>query len=327
MIQKETVRKIAEQLLRNLWRTSSTGLYNGKAGLSLSLFIASEYLQDDTIEEAAYKLFQESLIVRSSDIGFENGLAGIGYTLLYLVENKYLEADFDEIFGMQYETLIRSFENIEKDPLRLVNSLQVIYFLSKVCSIKKEDDRIEKIIKKIFEGLELFLTVQFQDFVDIHYINRKADVLNVYQTYLKLIDYSGYSHFSHALLEDYAALYRKGKIVSSLEAGFYLCRIAERYNIKEYEDVINENINNGINNIYVCTLSLKERIDLAKIIDAIGGKDIKGQDLLPDIEDLQKEKALQDLLTTVDERSFPFGYGGGLGRFLIYCINKNTELL
>jgi len=69
---------------------------------------------------------------------------------------------------------------------------------------------------------------------------------------------------------------------------------------------------------------LKEKIDLAKITDALGSK---GQDLLPDIEDLQNEKALQDLLTTVDERFFPYGYGAGLGRLIIYCINKHTELL
>ena len=79
--------------------------------------------------------------------------------------------------------------------------------------------------------------------------------------------------------------------------------------------------------IHVCTLSLKEKIDLAKVIDAIGGKDIKGKDLLPDIEDLQKEKAMRALLKTAAGKSFPFGYGAGLGRLLIYCINKNTELL
>jgi len=327
MIQETVVLKLVDHILRDVESVNSPGLYDGKAGLSLSLFIASEFLRNETIEDKAYELLKKSLVIKNFDTNFENGLAGIGYAMLYLIENDYLEADFDEIFEEQYETLIKSFENIEKDPLRLINSLQVIYFLSKARSIKKEDVRIEKIIKKIFEGLELFLTIQFQDFVDIRYINLKADVLNIYHTYLKLIDYSGYARFSHALLEDYVALYRKGKIVSSLESGFYLKRIAERYNIKGYEDVINENINNGINNIYVSTLSLKEKIDLAKIIDAIGGKGIKGKDLLPDIEGLQKEKAMRALLKTVDGRSFPFGYRGGLGRFLIYCINKNTELL
>lgn len=327
MTKECAIQKVVAYLLRNVESVISTGLYNGKAGLSLALFTAADYLQDEQLENRAYRLLQESLIVKNSDLSFENGLAGIGYSLLYLIENKYLEADFDEIFGIQYETFIKVFETIEKDPLMLVNSLRVIYFLSKVSHIKNDVTKINEIIKKISEGLELFLVVQFQDFYDIHYINSKTDVLNIYQTYLKLIDYSGYTHFSQVLLEDYAALYRKGRIISSLETGFYLRKIAEKYNIKGYDDIINENINNGIINIHAYTFSLKERIDLAKIIGDIGYNDVKKQDILPNIENLQKEKEIRNLVRTIDEKSFPFGYEAGLGRLLIYSVNNHIELL
>lgn len=327
MPQKETIRKLADRLLKNSGVTNSTGLYDGKAGLSLALFLAAGYLQDEQLEDTAYNLLQESLVVKNSNMCFENGLPGIGYALLYLVENKYLEADFDEIFGEQYEAIIKSYENIEKAPMALVKSLQTIYFLSKAGNVKKEDKRISKIIKKIFEGLELYLTVQFFDFTDIRYINNKAEVLNIYTIYLKLIDYSGYHRFSHALLEDYAALYRQGKIASSLETGFYLSRLTNGDNIKGYEDVINENINNGINNICLETLSLRERIDCTKIIRNIKNKNVKDIDLLSDVENIYQDSVIQDLLTKVDEKSFPFGYGAGLGRLLIYCINSQMELL
>jgi len=327
MSQEKTIRKIANQLLQDAEKVTSGGLYNGKAGLSLSLFMASRFLQDESLEDVAYQLLKESLAVKTRDISFENGRSGTGYALLYLIENNYLEADFDEIFGEENEMIIKNLSSIEKMPLLLLHLRQTVYFLSKVNGIKKEDSRISKIIQKFFEGLELYLIIQFQDFTDIRYINRKADVLNIYKTYLKLIDYSGYNHFSHALLEDYAALYRNGKIMSSLETGFYLSKITERYNIKGYENVIKENFDYGIKNIHTSTLSLKERIDMAKIIDGIGCKDVKVQELLPNIEDLQKEKALQDLLKAFDEKSFPFGSGAGLGRLLIYCINKNIELL
>ena len=218
-------------------------------------------------------------------------------------------------------------QNIEKVPLMLLKSLQIVYFLSKVSYIKEEDKRVHEIIKKIFEGIELYLTVQFYDFVDTRYINKKLDVLNTYKTYLKLVDYSGYTHFSRYLLEDYVALYRKGKITSSLEVGFYLSRITGKYNIKEYEDVINENINNSINNIYLDALSLKERIDFAKIINDIKYKKINEFDLLQEIENMNEDKVILSLLKTIDEKSFPFGYGAGLGRLLIYRINKQIELL
>jgi len=326
MTQKNNIQKMVELILPNIEKVSSTGLYNGKAGLSLSLFIAAKYLQDEQLEDTAYKLLQESLVIKNYDVSFENGLAGIGYALCYLIENKYLEADFDEIFGIQYETLIKNHENIEKEPSRLINSLQFIYFLSSVSRIKK-DNRTGEIIKKIFEGLELFLTVQLHDFADINYINRKIDVLNIYKTYLKLVVYSGYSHFSHSLLKDFSALYRKGRIISSLETGFYLSRIAVKYNINDYEDIINENINSGIKNIYPNTLSLKEKIDSVKIANGINCKNVKESDLLPEIENIHKDKVIHDLLKTIDEKSFPFGYGAGLSRLLVYCVDKQIELL
>jgi len=327
MIQEKNIQKMVEFILPTIEKVDSTGLYNGKAGLSLSLFIASKYLHDEHLEDMAYRLLQESLIIKNYDVSFENGLAGIGYALLYLIENKYLETDFDEIFGMQYETVIKSFQKIEEDPMRLINSLQIIYFFSNASKIKKGDDRIQTIIKKVFEGLELFLTVQFQDFADICYINKKADVLNVYKTYLKLIDYSGYIHFSPSLLENYAALYRKGRTISSLETGFYLNKITGKHNINDYEDIINENINSGIKNIHPSTFSLRERIGLAKILNILNYKSIMVNDLIPDIESMQKEKVMQDLLKTVDERYFPLGYGAGLGRLLIFYVNEPTELL
>ena len=212
----ETIKKIADQLLQDAEKETSAGLYNGKAGFSLSLFIAARYLRDESIEDVAFRLLQESLVIKTGDISFENGLSGIGYALLYLIENKYLDADFDEIFGDQYEMIIKFLSTIEKAPLLLLHLWQTVYFLAKVSGIKKEDERIPKIIQKFFEGLELFLIVQFQDFTDARYIRKKADVLDIYKNYRQLVDYSGYRQFSRVLLEDYTVLCRKGVIKSAV---------------------------------------------------------------------------------------------------------------
>ena len=85
MTQKETIRKIAKLIEQSAEKINSTGLYNGKAGLSLSLFLASEYLKDEQLGDIAYRLLQESLIMKSYDVNFENGLAGVGYALLFLI--------------------------------------------------------------------------------------------------------------------------------------------------------------------------------------------------------------------------------------------------
>jgi len=218
----ESIQKIVEQLLQDAETTTSAGLHNGKAGFSLSLFVAARLLRDESIEDAAYQLLKESLTIKTHDISFENGWSGTGYALLYLIENNYLEADFDEIFGEQYEMIIKNLLMIEKAPLLLLHLRQTVYFLSKASGIKREDSRIPKIIQKFFEGLELYLTVQFQDFTEPGYIKNKIDVLDIYKNYRQMVDYSGYRQFSRVLLEDYTALCRNGAIVSLPEPDFHL---------------------------------------------------------------------------------------------------------
>ena len=327
MIQKETIKKLADRMLEHVKKESSTGLYNGKTGFSISLFLASEYLQDEDIYNIAHGLLSESLIIRNGDLSFENGLSGVGYALLYLIENDYVEADFDELFSEQYEVIIRSFENIEKNPLVIVKAMQIVYFLAKASNVKKEDRRIQEVMKRFFEGLEMFLSLQFLDFSDIKYINNKQIILYIFNTYLKLVDFSEYPYFSRSLLETYASLYQKGRVMSSLEMGYYLKQIAIKNKINLFDGMIHENINNGIKNIHLDTLTLRERIALAKILSDIHYKELQEHQLLPEIEYLHKRNKLHDLLLTTAETFSSIGYGAGLGRLLIYCVENQAELL
>lgn len=322
MVQEKTIRKLVDYVLLNISSVNTVGLYNGKAGLSLSLFETSRFLQDESIEDKAFALLQESLLSNNRDFSFENGLSGIGYALIYLIENKFIDADFDDLFNEQYEKIITS--NIEKYPDNLLNSMKVIYFLSIVRNRKKEDKRINAIIKKIFEGIELYLSIQFFDFKDIHYINNKTTVLDIFEIYLKLVDYSGYNNYSNALLNDYARLYNSGRIVSSLTVGFYLDKITAKCNINnKHIDIIKENINNGIKNIYPNTLFLDERLKLTKLIDNL---DEYSSNLLLDIK-LSNENTEQKIIKMIRPNSFPTGYQYGLARYLIFCTNKNAPLL
>ncbi|TWV15689.1 hypothetical protein FQ707_01505 [Bacteroidaceae bacterium HV4-6-C5C] len=326
MKQQITIPDITSYILRKCNTVNSIGLYNGKAGLSLSLFVASEYMQDQKVEDIAYDLIKESLVINQSDLSFEGGLAGVGYALLYLIENKYLDADFDEIFGEQYEKIIESFEKIEQNPIRLINSLKEIYFLFRAGRIKR-DERAQLIIKKICEGVELFFTIQFHDFIDIHFSSKKIHILNIYSLYLKLIDYIDYAHFSRSLLENYASLYRKEKVVSSLDIGYCLKLITEKYYIKGYDDVIHENISNGINNIYPCMLSLEEKINLIKYTYKNKPIEINASNSILDFKVISKDDTIEDLLEVIKKKDNPIGYGTGLARLLMFCVNKDIELV
>ena len=60
MINEDKILKIVDELLLNISFINSSGLYNGKAGIALSLFEAARFLQDEQIEDKAFDIFQGS---------------------------------------------------------------------------------------------------------------------------------------------------------------------------------------------------------------------------------------------------------------------------
>ncbi|MDD2283956.1 MAG: hypothetical protein PHQ11_00945 [Paludibacter sp.] len=323
MINEITIRKLVDCILLNACSVNSSGLYNGKAGMSLALFEAARFLHDEKIEDKAFDLFQECLVRPTNDYSFENGLSGVGYTLIYLIINKFIDADFEEVFKEHCEKIIYDFDSIDKHPDKLLISLKAIYFLSVLKSVHYEDIRVNQIIEKIFQGTELYLSLQFFDWKNMYYINRKADVLKTYETYLKLIDFAEYANFSDYLMNSYAELYRSGRIASSLSTGYYLCNIMKQNNVTQYRDVINSNISYGLKDIHPNLLSLEQKINLTKIIENIntsyGDYRLMGIDFWG--ENFEKIKS------SVRPNHLHYGYQYGLVRYLIYSINKRAILL
>jgi hypothetical protein len=152
---KDILKKLVDYVVLNSFACNSTGLYNGKAGLSLCLFESSRYLKDEKIEEIAFDLIQEALLSKNSDVSFENGLSGIGYTLLYLLEQNYFEADFEELFSDFHQKIIDWVDTQPKEDA-LVNNMKMLYYLHKHNQIKpnkKQEHRINYWLYTVEERL------------------------------------------------------------------------------------------------------------------------------------------------------------------------------
>lgn len=324
MESNEIIHKLTDNLLLSKYQVDSSGLYNGKVGIALGLFEAARYLHDDSIENEAFNLLQESLLSNNKDISFENGLSGIGSVFLYLIENQFIDADFEEIFKEHCEEIIKRFENIDKQPDFLLSSMKVIYFLTDLSKTRPNDKRIDEIVEKIFRGLELYLSIQFFDFKDIRYMKNKTSVMAVYETYLKLVDYSGYGNFSISLLNAYAYLYRSGRIASSVYIGYYLDKILSKSNLNGYEDVIDSNLHNSIKNIHSDFLLLDQQIDLVKLVNNMDGK--PKFNLLPNLN-LIRQSLEDQIMITIENGLLSLKYQLCLTRCLIYLMNKEMNLL
>jgi hypothetical protein len=316
MINKTAILKLIDYVLLNACSINSSGLYNGKVGIALALFEAARYIQDEYIEEQAFDLLQESLISKTEDLSFENGLSGIGYVLIYLIENEFIDADFDELFSEQLEKILVGFEKLKENPNALLNSIRITCFLVSLKSFCQAYKGIDEMIKSLFESNELYLTKQFFDFKDIDYINNKNTVLERFEIYLQTVCECRYADYSRVVLNDYAELYRSRRIMSTYKVAYYLEKLDTE---GRYKDVIENNRKfSDFKNSE--THTLRNQIDLLKL----SGENDYLQEIIPTDSEGDFEKSILQL---IPQGVFVAGYEQGISRLLIYLVNRNSKLL
>lgn len=315
MHQKEIIRKLVDHILLNSCSVASSGYYNGKAGMALALFEAARYLQDEYIEEQAFNLLKEALLSKTDDITFENGLSGIGYVLLYLIENHFIEANFDELYSEQFEKIIMDLKKIEQQPIQLLMLTRITHFLVSAKKIRSHDKRIYEIVRSTFEANELYLVIQFSNFENINYVNNKNQVIDAFEKYLIAVYNCKYYENLQVVLSNYAKLYRNGRIMSSIKVAYYL----EKLDIcRQYEDVVeNNSLSLTLKDLY--TISLKNCIDIEKLTD---NNTVLNQLLVGTNEKLEKR-----ILQLIPPDTFKYSYEQGISRLLIYLTNKNYDFL
>ena len=94
---------VKNYLLIDSLSVSNVGL-SGKAGAALALFELSR--KDAFLEDYAFEFFQESLAFLNNDYCYK-GAVGVGLILNYLIDNKFIDADFRELFGEKHEQIVK----------------------------------------------------------------------------------------------------------------------------------------------------------------------------------------------------------------------------
>jgi len=91
--------RIINTLLLNASFIDNLGLMHGKMGISICFFHLARQTGNQIYEDYAGELIDEIYeeITTNTPVDFENGLAGIGWGIEYLVQNGFIEADTDEV--------------------------------------------------------------------------------------------------------------------------------------------------------------------------------------------------------------------------------------
>ncbi|MEE4286200.1 MAG: lanthionine synthetase LanC family protein [Mariniphaga sp.] len=133
-------------LLLNGHFIQNIGLMHGKTGLALLFYQLAKQTGNTAFETFAGELVDEIVPVLSArqPVDFENGLAGIGWGMEYLVQNGFLEADTDEVLEDFDKQIFKKF--LENPPANIGLLSGVLgtgyYFLMRIKGAKQKPKNI-----------------------------------------------------------------------------------------------------------------------------------------------------------------------------------------
>lgn len=319
-----TIRKLINYVLFNAYSVDSTGLYNGKAGFTLCLFEVGRKLNDKYLEEQAFELLQESLLTQNKDIGFENGLSGVGYVLLYLIEHKFVNADFKDLFD---DMLLQITNPKKQQEIEMMQSMRVTLFFCKLkrAGIHVTDSLLIDRIKKMAEWLEK----QMQVAENKHLCISKNYLLVYIERFFQIVDYclpDVALENSKETINCFISLYVKGKYPSVLSIGCYLDRLAQYDQNALWKETALQNMEICLRNPSIKYLSLSQTIDTLLLLRRYSGCYQSTIDLLerPFTGVITPETLQTNLFARIKEDCLIASYQWGIARFLLYWAYQNS---
>jgi len=147
-----TDQKIINNLLLNASFIDNIGLMHGKMGISIFFFHLARQTKNQIYEDYAGELIDEIYeeITANTPVDFENGLAGIGWGIEYLVQNKFIEADTDEVLEEFDNRIFKELIYNTPKEIGLLNGLIGIgaYFLKRIQNPSSNDEKITTLTNK-----------------------------------------------------------------------------------------------------------------------------------------------------------------------------------
>jgi hypothetical protein len=144
--------KIVNTLLLNASFIDNIGLMHGKMGLSIFFFHLARRTKSQMYEDYAGELIDEIYdeLSGNTPMDFENGLAGIGWGIEYLVQNCFLEADTDEVLEEFDNRLFQQLIYDTPSEIGLLKGLLGIgfYYLKRLQNTESNDEKIQSLTNK-----------------------------------------------------------------------------------------------------------------------------------------------------------------------------------
>ncbi len=143
---------IINALMLNASFIDNLGLMHGKMGIAIFFFHLSRETQNQIYENYAGELIDEIYeeINNTTPLDFEDGLAGIGWGIEYLVQSGFIEADTDEVLGDFDNRLFQQLIYYTPTDIGLLNGLVGLgaYLLKRIQNPNSNDGNIKTLTNK-----------------------------------------------------------------------------------------------------------------------------------------------------------------------------------
>lgn len=155
----KTLRNIANTIVANLANTEPAGLFDGKMGICLFLYKYSRYSDYKIYDEIASNLLDELFdqLTPGMSTNVMDGLAGIGFGLVELLKDGFLESDPDDhILKNMDDILLHDVKNVlmRETPFSIALYSSGIYLLSRM-SFRRNEMESEWIVNVIGQAIWL----------------------------------------------------------------------------------------------------------------------------------------------------------------------------
>ncbi len=314
-----------DSVLLHAYSLENLGLMHGKMGCALCLFEYSRLFHYELAEKHAFELLQQILASSLSKNEFGDGKMGIAWSLIYLIKNQFVDAEYLELYGKEHDEIMTYIKHLKTETLNFNTKVDAVYFLTNVgsCLSDSNIDFIE-ILSTILNSLSGYFEIIPNNVLEcntFYYIGSK--ILAYYSCYKDL--YFEIGKLIDVIVQTHLILTKNGYVCNNLSFAVNLLQ----YAIFNKSDVLislsNSIINCFITNVVCGTLNLREIVDTVYNINRL-------QILVQNNEYLIIKDELSNLM--YDRKSYLYNIErttlntlkGGIPRLLFMLCLKDQSL-
>ena len=160
--------RIANALLLNASFIDNLGLMHGKMGIAIYFFHLARETKNQIYEDYAGELIDEIYdeINIHTPCDFENGLAGIGWGIEYLVQNGFIGADTDEVLEEFDKRIIHEIAYHAPEDIGIPQGISgyIAYFSKRVKKGSKKNPALKRALLKAILLLQKYINRNDLDF-------------------------------------------------------------------------------------------------------------------------------------------------------------------